>query len=90
MARLAPSTVARAKKQMGDDLAPTYGLTLGMAQIMQAQQVLLLASGHQKENQVAEMLSGPITTEFPASLLQMHPAATFLIDEAAAAKLENH
>jgi glucosamine-6-phosphate deaminase len=86
--RLVPSTIARAKKQMGDGLAPTYGLTLGMAQIMQAQQVLLLASGHQKANQVAEMLTGPITTEFPASLMQMHPAVTFLIDEAASAQLD--
>ena len=90
VAKLAPSTMARAKNQMGDDLAPTYGLTLGMAQIMRAQQVLLLASGHQKSDAVSQMLTGPISTEFPASLLQLHPAATFLMDEAAAAQLADH
>jgi 6-phosphogluconolactonase/glucosamine-6-phosphate isomerase/deaminase len=84
MTKLAPSTLTRVKSQMGDDQAPTHGLTLGMAQIMGARQLLLLASGRQKAKAVKKMLSGPITTEFPASLLQLHPAATFLIDEAAA------
>jgi glucosamine-6-phosphate deaminase len=88
--KLAPSTITRAKNQMGDDLAPSYGLTLGMAQIMRAQQVLLLASGHQKSDTVSQMLTGPISTEFPASLLQLHPAATFLMDEAAAGQLADH
>ena len=88
--RLAPSTIARVKSQIGDNLAPTYGLTLGMAQIMQAQQVLLLVSGHKKAEAVGRMLAGPITTDFPASLLQLHPAATLLLDEAAAVQLDDY
>jgi galactosamine-6-phosphate isomerase len=62
---------------------PTYGLTLGMADLMQSRNVLLLATGATKRKPLRRMLSGPITTEFPASLLQLHSRATILCDAAA-------
>jgi galactosamine-6-phosphate isomerase len=59
---------------------PTYGLTLGMADLLQSRQVLLLVSGAAKRGPLERLLSGRITTEFPASLLQLHPHVTFLCD----------
>lgn len=73
----------------GDDPSrvPAEALSMGMASIMTAGEVLLIATGVDKADAVAGMLEGPITTWLPASLLQMHPRATALIDRAAASKL---
>jgi galactosamine-6-phosphate isomerase len=62
---------------------PTFGLTLGMADLLQSRQVLLLVTGPTKREPLRRLLSGPITTEFPASLLQSHPKAVILSDAAA-------
>jgi galactosamine-6-phosphate isomerase len=62
---------------------PTYGLTLGMADLLQSRQVLLLVTGSTKRESLRRLLSGPITTEFPGSLLQLHPNAVILCDTTA-------
>jgi galactosamine-6-phosphate isomerase len=59
---------------------PTCGLTLGMADLLQAHQILLLVSGAAKSAQLHTFLQGEITTEFPASLLWLHPNVTLLCD----------
>jgi galactosamine-6-phosphate isomerase len=51
---------------------PTYGLTLGMADLLQAREVLLLVSGPTKRAPLERLLDGVISTEFPASLLTLH------------------
>jgi 6-phosphogluconolactonase/glucosamine-6-phosphate isomerase/deaminase len=53
---------------------------LGMADLMQSRRVLLLASGNAKHGPLENLLSGRITTTFPASLLQLHPKVTLLCD----------
>lgn len=63
---------------------PAYGLTLGMADLLQSRQVLLLVTGAGKREPLRRLLSGAIATEFPASLLQLHPNAVVLYDSAAA------
>ncbi len=62
---------------------PTYGLTLGMADLMQSRQVVLLVSGQSKQQPLQQLLTGRITTAFPASLLHMHGNATLFCDAAA-------
>jgi galactosamine-6-phosphate isomerase len=62
---------------------PTYGLTIGMADILQARQVLLLVSGPGKSGPLRILLRGEISTEFPASLLWLHPNVTLLCDSPA-------
>jgi galactosamine-6-phosphate isomerase len=62
---------------------PAYGLTLGMADLLQSRQVLLLITGSAKQEPLRRLLMGPISTEFPASLLQLHPNAVLLCDAAA-------
>jgi galactosamine-6-phosphate isomerase len=63
---------------------PRYGLTLGMAEILQARRILLLVSGKDKRKPLQRLLGGEISTEFPASLLCLHPQTMVLCDRAAA------
>ena len=66
---------------------PRFALTVGIGTIMEARKVLLAASGAEKANAVKLALEGPITSEVPASILQMHPNVTCVVDEEAAARL---
>ncbi|HAK94307.1 MAG TPA: galactosamine-6-phosphate isomerase [Planctomycetes bacterium] len=61
-----------------------YGLTLGMADILQAREVVLLASGAEKAAQMRRAFLGAVTTRCPASLLRLHPALQVFCDRAAA------
>jgi galactosamine-6-phosphate isomerase len=63
---------------------PRYGLTLGMAEILQATQILLLVSGAHKRRALKRLLREEISTQFPASLLCLHPRTTLLCDREAA------
>jgi len=62
---------------------PTYGLTLGMADLLHARNVLLLVSGTAKREPLRQLLEGPIRTEFPASLLALHRDVRLFSDAAA-------
>jgi len=66
---------------------PHHVLTMGVATIMEARHCLLLATGAPKSAIVAQFIEGPLTAMVPASILQMHPRATVILDEAAAANL---
>lgn len=67
---------------------PDYGLTLGMAEILQSRHILLLVSGAHKREALKRLLRGEITTQFPASLLSVHPQAIVFCDRAAAPNLK--
>lgn len=71
-----------------DGFQPRLAMTMGIATIMDARGVLLLATGANKAEAVARMVEGPVTAMCPASILQMHEHVTILIDEAAAAELK--
>ncbi len=64
---------------------PHCGLTLGMAEIFGAREILLLVSGRHKAAPLQRLLSRRITTHFPASLLWLHSQVTCLCDADAAA-----
>jgi glucosamine-6-phosphate deaminase len=57
---------------------------MGIKTIMQTRRILLLASGPNKAVAMAKALQGEVTPEVPASILQLHPAVTVLMDSAAA------
>lgn len=78
---LCHETLARGRSR------PSYGLTLGMADLSQARRILLLVSGASKAGPLRELLRGVITPQFPASLLWLHPDVTLLCDQAAASGL---
>lgn len=71
------------------EFQPKLAITMGIATIMDARKVLLLATGESKAEAVSKMIEGPVSAMCPASILQMHQHVTVLLDEAAAARLEN-
>jgi glucosamine-6-phosphate deaminase len=71
----------------GADAVPFHVITMGVGTIMDARQALILAFGAKKADAIAAAVEGPIGAMNPASILQMHPVAKCIIDEAAAAKL---
>lgn len=69
---------------------PHHCLTQGLGTIMDAEQVLLVAQGEAKADAVRGVVEGPITAMCPGSILQLHPWATIVVDEAAASRLVLH
>jgi glucosamine-6-phosphate deaminase len=72
----------------GEDKVPPHVITMGVGTIMDSGKCLLLAFGEKKAEAVANMVEGPLKAMVPASMLQMHPEAIVIVDEAAASKLE--
>ncbi|GIP45552.1 glucosamine-6-phosphate deaminase [Paenibacillus sp. J45TS6] len=65
------------------DDVPKQAITMGVASILKAKQIVLIARGEDKAEIIRTALTGPITTECPASLLQCHPNVTVLLDRGA-------
>ncbi|MBC2316472.1 glucosamine-6-phosphate deaminase [Listeria booriae] len=70
--------------------APEQMLTLGLADMVEAEQILVTASGTRKAEAVKATLEGPITIDCPASILQNHPNVVFIIDEEAGSLLTKY
>jgi glucosamine-6-phosphate deaminase len=73
----------------GGDAAkvPREALSMGMATILRAERIVLIATGGAKAGSVARMVRGPLTTRVPASFLQLHRCADVWLDRAAASRL---
>lgn len=69
------------------DEVPTHAVTMGIKTIMNAREIILMAIGSSKADIVKAFIEGPVTTQVPASILQLHPNCTIYLDEAAATKL---
>jgi glucosamine-6-phosphate deaminase len=69
------------------DEVPTKAITQGLASIMRASKIVLIATGANKAEAVYNMIHGPKTESCPASILQDHKDVTVILDEAAASKL---
>jgi glucosamine-6-phosphate deaminase len=67
---------------------PTHCLTQGLATIMEARHVILVATGRGKAEAVHHLVEGPVSAMWPASVLQHHPHVTVLLDDAAARRLQ--
>ena len=85
---LAESTIKdNARLFASQDEVPRKAFTMGIRHIMQAKRILILASGANKAEAVFRMAKGPVTEDVPASVLQLHPDCTLIVDAAAAARL---
>jgi glucosamine-6-phosphate deaminase len=82
--RLSESTRRVNASDFEGDRAPERAITVGMATIFESREVLLLASGANKARAAAAAIHGEISEAVPASMLQRHPNATFLLDRDAA------
>ena len=69
------------------DDVPYHVLTQGLGTIMEARHLVLVATGEGKAEAVAAMVEGPVSQLCPASVAQMHPHVSVLLDEAAASGL---
>lgn len=79
---------ANAKHFPPEQSVPPYVLTMGIGTIMEARYCLLLAYGKSKAQAVARAVEGGVSAFCPASVLQMHPKCTFVMDEEAAGMLQ--
>lgn len=69
------------------DEVPRWVLTQGLGTILAARHLVLVATGPGKAPAVAAAVEGPVSAACPASVLQLHPHVTVVLDEAAAAQL---
>ena len=70
------------------DAVPTHCLTQGLGTIMAARHLVLLATGRGKAEAVHQLVEGPVSAMWPATVLQHHPHVTVLVDDAAASRLQ--
>jgi glucosamine-6-phosphate deaminase len=82
--RLEPETRRNNADLFGGDpeRVPAEALSMGMATILQARAVILLAHGDSKAACVERTVRGPLTTELPASFLQLHHDVDIILDAA--------
>lgn len=66
---------------------PKTAISMGIKTIMQSKKIILLVSGREKAGIIKEALEGGITPETPASVLQIHPDVTVILDKEAATLL---
>jgi glucosamine-6-phosphate deaminase len=85
-----PDFEARVRREtkVPDDLV-LGGLTRGIKNIMQTRKIVLVAKGAHKAEIIEKAILGPVTTEIPASVVQLHPDCEVLLDAAAAARIED-
>ncbi|WP_295101186.1 glucosamine-6-phosphate deaminase [uncultured Microbacterium sp.] len=69
------------------DAVPYHCLTQGLGTIMDARRIVLVATGETKAEAVGQLVEGPVSARWPATILQHHPRVTVLVDEAAASQL---
>lgn len=60
---------------------PTHAITMGIASIMEAKEILLLVAGANKRQAYEQLLYGEISEDFPASILKKHPCVKILADQ---------
>ena len=80
-ARIRRETATPADVELG-------GVTLGIRDIMHARRIVLVAKGANKREIVRQMLCGPVSSDVPASVLQLHPDCEFMLDAEAAAEID--
>ncbi len=69
------------------DLVPKQALTVGIGTVMAAKEVLLVCNGHAKARALKHCIDGYISHKWTSSMLQMHPHAIVVCDEAACDEL---
>lgn len=86
---LTPTTRMQNAAMFGGDVdkVPKRALTMGVGTILDAREVILLATGQAKATIVAQAVEGPVTSMISASALQLHPNCKVIVDNDAAQEL---
>ncbi|MDY0064615.1 MAG: glucosamine-6-phosphate deaminase [Bacilli bacterium] len=69
------------------DEVPHLAITMGIKNILEAKQIVLVASGTNKADAIFQLVNGPVSEAFPASALKNHPDVIVIVDEEAASRL---
>ena len=78
------------KAKIAREDMPYFAITMGIGTILEARQLIMLASGKKKAKVIAKALEGPITSQITASAIQLYGGeATVVLDEDAASELQN-
>ena len=87
---LTTDTILANSRFFGNDCnnVPHKALTVGVATIMDAKEVLILASGHSKARAVRHAVEEPISHQWTISAIQMHPKGILVVDEEACDELK--
>jgi glucosamine-6-phosphate deaminase len=75
-------------RTFGAEPVPTHALTQELGTILEARHLVLLAAGSAKAAAVAAALTGPVAPACPASVVQLHPHVTAILDRSAAGRLD--
>ena len=85
--RLDPTTRDVATERYGASRPPSAGITLGIARLLEADEIWLLVSGARKASILARALADPEGPDCPATYLRRHPRLRVMADAEAAADL---
>jgi len=85
---LTPLTLEQNRPLFKGAPMPTRAITVGIGTILESRRCLMLVTGRDKAVVLAKALEGPITSMISASALQLHPHCTVIVDEEAAANLQ--
>lgn len=88
---LVPSTIKDNSRFFDNDLSkvPTKALTMGVGTIMDAKEVIIMASGESKAEAIHQALEGCVNHRWTITALQMHRYGIIVCDEEAAQKLSS-
>lgn len=84
LTQIALQTQKVGQKYFSNERDLSYGLTLGIANLMEAKRIMLIVSGSHKAPIVQKVIEGEISEKVPASLLKNHPGLTIYLDQTAA------
>ena len=79
--------VDAANSFLGIDNVPKKAITMGIGTVKKAKRIVLLSWGDKKASIIKETIEGTISSEVPASYLQLHSNTTFVLDKEAASEL---
>ncbi|WP_067100897.1 glucosamine-6-phosphate deaminase [Streptococcus sp. DD13] len=86
---LTPSTIhANARFFANEEEVPKQAISMGIANILAAKTIVIMAYGANKANAVKAMLRGQVTEDVPASALQGHPRVYVIVDQEAGKELD--
>jgi len=87
---LTPETIAQNSPLFDKpEQMPKRAITMGVGTILESKRVLMLVTGAEKAEILAQAVEGPITSMISATALQLHPNCTVIVDEDAATWLKN-
>ncbi len=84
------TTITVGQKYFKTPVILQKGITIGLKHLLESKKVLLVANGIKKAQVISKTVKGDITKEFPASIMQVHPHGYIMVDEEAAALVNNN